>query len=459
MARTDDQWEPGVDGTFIQTISPSGYNILINGSNKYLNFNSISGSSGYGIRDNGGTMEFKNSGGSWAALGSGGSSSPLTTKGDLYTFTTVDARLAVGTNGQLLSADSTQTTGLKWIDAPSTNAAGSDTQVQFNDGGTAFGGNAKFTFNKTTGATLINGQITTALGSAGAPAYSFNGDADTGIYSATGNQLNFATGGTQWMQIRSDGKIGMGNNLAFTAFALDIRTTANGPSSIHITNTSTGSLAEASLALMNDAGSGDTKGELFLNGGNNTNYGGVNSLNLYNYNSNGALTFGTGAADPANERMRISSAGAIKFNVYGSGSITGTAAYALQVDSSGNVIEGVLVTGSSTTTFTNKRITKRVVTVTQSATPTVNSDNTDIAKITGLAQAITSMSTNLSGTPIFGDVLEFYILDDGSARAITWGASFSSGAATLPSSTTISTELWVKFYWNGSTWTCMARSY
>jgi len=45
----------------------------------------------------------------------------LTTKGDLYTRSTVNARLGVGTNGQLLSADSTQTTGLKWINAPATS--------------------------------------------------------------------------------------------------------------------------------------------------------------------------------------------------------------------------------------------------------------------------------------------------------------------------------------------------
>jgi hypothetical protein len=48
----------------------------------------------------------------WVAVGGG--ASPLTTKGDLYTFSTVDARLGVGTNGHVLTADSAQATGLKW---------------------------------------------------------------------------------------------------------------------------------------------------------------------------------------------------------------------------------------------------------------------------------------------------------------------------------------------------------
>ena len=43
-----------------------------------------------------------------------GFTSPLTTKGDLFTWDTGNARLPVGTNGQVLTAQSGQATGLQW---------------------------------------------------------------------------------------------------------------------------------------------------------------------------------------------------------------------------------------------------------------------------------------------------------------------------------------------------------
>ena len=43
-----------------------------------------------------------------------GAVSPLTTKGDVYTFSTSDARLAVGANGTVLTANSAQATGLEF---------------------------------------------------------------------------------------------------------------------------------------------------------------------------------------------------------------------------------------------------------------------------------------------------------------------------------------------------------
>lgn len=46
--------------------------LLIAGTSRYINFGTTVGTSGYGFRDNGGTMEFKNSAGSWTAFGAGG---------------------------------------------------------------------------------------------------------------------------------------------------------------------------------------------------------------------------------------------------------------------------------------------------------------------------------------------------------------------------------------------------
>ena len=80
--------------------------------------------------------------------------------------------------------------------------------------------------------------------------------------------------------------------------------------------------------------------------------GTTNNVSLYGGASTGFRAFVGGS-----ERMRISSAGALKLNAYGSGSNTGTATYGLAVDSSGNVIEVTsTIDGSGTANYVTKWI-------------------------------------------------------------------------------------------------------
>lgn len=121
-----------------------------------------------------------------------------------------------------------------------------------------------------------------------------------------------------------------------------------------------------------------------------------------------------------------------------------------------------LVAKATTDTLTNKRVTKRVTsTNAPGATPTFNTDNCDVLHLTGLAVAITSMTTNLSGTPVQGDTLRIDFTDDGTGRAITWGASFeASGNTALPTTTVSNVRLDVAFVWNTVTshWRCVGVS-
>jgi hypothetical protein len=76
-------------------------------------------------------------------------------------------------------------------------------------------------------------------------------------------------------------------------------------------------------------------------------------------------------------------------------------------------------------------------TTTQAAIPTINTDRVHFTNITGLAQAITSVT--MTGTPIDGQLFEIRITDNGTARAITWGSQFAGSL--LPLTTVISTRI------------------
>jgi hypothetical protein len=88
---------------------------------------------------------------------------PLTTKGDLFTFTTVDARLAVGTNGYILSANSATATGLEWIAANPGDITGVTAGTGISGGGTS--GDVTITNSMATAMTT-KGDLVPATGSA-----------------------------------------------------------------------------------------------------------------------------------------------------------------------------------------------------------------------------------------------------------------------------------------------------
>ncbi len=87
----------------------------------------------------------------------------------------------------------------------------------------------------------------------------------------------------------------------------------------------------------------------------------------------------------------------------------------------------------------------RITALTSSATPTFDIRTCDVVNITALAVDITSMTTNMTNTGVQDfQQLEFRILGT-AARAITWGANFASGIATLPTTTTTTKTLYAYF--------------
>lgn len=80
--------------------------------------------------------------------------SPLSTKGDILAYSTTNVRVPVGTNDQVLTADSTKTAGVKWANAPGTTLIdvmfGGDTTASFTSTSTSYVQAGVFRFGGTT---------------------------------------------------------------------------------------------------------------------------------------------------------------------------------------------------------------------------------------------------------------------------------------------------------------------
>jgi hypothetical protein len=116
------------------------------------------------------------------------------------------------------------------------------------------------------------------------------------------------------------------------------------------------------------------------------------------------------------------------------------------------------ITPTGTSTLTNKRVTERVTTVSDSATPTPNSDTDDMYIITGLTQTATFGAP--TGTPTQGQKIIVRVKDNGAARTLAWNAIYrSSSDLALPTATVAGKTMYLGFIYNStdSKWDLLSR--
>lgn len=441
----------------------------------------------------------------------------------LYYNGSVWVNLVAGTSGKYLK---TQGAGANpmW-DTPTASAAGIDTQVQFNDGGTTLGGDAGFTYNKTTNTATLGALITSSAGlplkgtnstdGASVQALVLEGDRatptdndevyisinlsnDGAVTSAAQKEFSRMTVvATDVSENSEDGAVLLGVMIAGTLTnKLRLEGSALTPSASDGTALGTGTLMWSDLYLALGAVINFNNGDVTI-----THSAGLLTISTpISLGTTNALTLGSievgHASDTTITRVSAGVIAVEGVNVLLSGGALGTPASGTLTNCTGLpvngivddttsalgvgtlelghasdttlsrsaagvlAVEGVVIPSiSSTNTLTNKRITKRTGTTTSSATPTINTDNVDFYSITAQTEAITSFTTNLSGTPTEGQTLWIAITGT-AARAITWGASFEASTVALPTTTVSTNRLDVGFVWNTVTskWRCVASA-
>jgi hypothetical protein len=106
------------------------------------------------------------------------------------------------------------------------------------------------------------------------------------------------------------------------------------------------------------------------------------------------------------------------------------------------------ITGDGTATLSNKRIDPRNVVAASASTLTPDVSVGDIYAYTALAAGLTINAP--IGTPTDGDKLIFRLLDNGTARALTWNATYTVIGVTLPTTTVINKTTYVGCIYNAN---------
>lgn len=224
---------------------------------------------------------------------------------------------------------------------------GSDTEVQYNDGG-AFGGDSGMTFNESTNVLSVTGRVVAGNGSASTPGFGFS--AGSGMYASGGGSLQFSQSGTYAFGFAS-GSMNFGYDTQLTGIA-DIgdtpryqfsSTTSNSLLGLFDWHTSGGAgtslnfhrSKSGTIGTHTTLASGNWIGGLDFAGSDGTRFVPSAAIRVYvdNTVSNnavpGKIVFYTMTGLTYTETMELSSARLLKLNAYGAGTLT--------TDSSGNV--------------------------------------------------------------------------------------------------------------------------
>lgn len=109
---------------------------------------------------------------------------------------------------------------------------------------------------------------------------------------------------------------------------------------------------------------------------------------------------------------------------------------------------GGVTTGSGTATLTNKRIDPRVSSTASASSVTPDISTFDQYNFTALAAGLTINAP--TGTPVDGNKLVFRILDNGTARALTWNGTYTAIGVTLPTTTVVNKTTYVGCIYNAN---------
>jgi hypothetical protein len=328
-----------------------------------------------------------------------------------------------GTDGYVLKTDGSGT--LSWVaqSGGGGSPGGSNTQVQFNDNG-SFGGNAAFTFNKTTGNVVITGNIS---GLNYATANYFTGTLTTGA------QPNITSIGSL-SSLTVSGLI--------TATGTGLKAANIQDSSGTITIVTGYSSVSGAVGIYGNITVGTSGTGFFI--GNGSYLSGLTGGNVSGQVGN-ALVAGTVYT---NAQPNITSVGTLTTLSSGTHTISANANIAmsgtLSQISGGNLVSATYLTG----VLTASRLNPRTSSTASTATLTPDISAYDQYNITALATGLTIAAP--TGTPVDGNKLLFRIIDSGSTQSLTWNATYTVVGATLPTATTASKMVYVGCIYNST---------